>query len=60
MMWMGTVGVKILENICMKNCCTIHAQNITGAKSDLGRMANLRLVDKQAKELVKLKLQVLA
>jgi hypothetical protein len=28
--------------------------------SDLGRMANLRLVDKQGKELVKLKLQVLA
>ncbi len=27
---------------------------------DLGRMANLKLVDKQGKELVELKLQVLA
>jgi hypothetical protein len=30
------------------------------SSADLGRMANLRLVDKQGKELVKLKLQVLA
>ncbi len=30
------------------------------ASSDLGRMANLKLVDKQVKELVELKLQVLA
>ncbi len=28
--------------------------------SDLGRMANLKLVDKQGEELVELKLQVLA
>ncbi len=28
--------------------------------TDLGRMANLKLVDKQGKELVELKLQVLA
>ncbi len=27
---------------------------------DLGRMANLKLIDKQGKELVELKLQVLA
>jgi hypothetical protein len=30
------------------------------ALHDLGRMANLKLVDKQGKELVELKLQVLA
>ena len=30
------------------------------SNTDLGRMANLRLVDKQSKELVELKLQVLA
>ncbi len=28
--------------------------------TDLGRMANLKLIDKQGKELVELKLQVLA
>jgi hypothetical protein len=35
---------------------------VAGTKegNDLGRMANLRLVDKQGKELVELKLQVLA
>jgi hypothetical protein len=31
-----------------------------GKRSDLGQMANLRLVDKRGKELVELKLQVLA
>jgi hypothetical protein len=31
-----------------------------GGDSDLGRMANLKLVDKRGKELVELKLQVLA
>ncbi len=30
------------------------------SNSDLGQMANLKLVDKQGKELVELKLQVLA
>ncbi len=29
-------------------------------RRDLGRMANLKLIDKQGKELVELKLQVLA
>ncbi len=41
---------------------TSHIQNLLGIpdRSDLGRMANLRLIDKQGKELVELKLQVLA
>ncbi len=33
---------------------------LLGLPFDLGRMANLRLVDKRGKELVELKLQVLA
>ncbi len=33
---------------------------LLAAKPDLGRMANLILVDKRVKELVELKLQVLA
>jgi hypothetical protein len=32
MLMVGTVGVKIFENICMKNCCTIPTQNPMGAK----------------------------
>ncbi len=39
----------------------VHAWLFSDAlDGDLGRMANLRLVDKRSKELVKLKLQVLA
>ena len=34
-------------------------KNLTRDALDLGRMANLRLVDKRGKELVELKLQVL-
>ncbi len=37
-----------------------HVEEGEGGGGDLGRMADLKLVDKRVKELVELKLQVLA
>jgi hypothetical protein len=39
--------------------CNNSHDEVNSSDGDLGRMANLKLVDKQVKELVKLKLQVL-
>jgi hypothetical protein len=58
-----TLGSTWLAILCLhiKLFSQTHAKDVlTSSSIDLGRMANLKPVDKQDKELVKLKLQVLA
>ncbi len=46
-------------NLAVSAACMILSNHVKD-EIDLGQMANLKLVDKQGKELVELKLQVLA
>ncbi len=51
---------KVLKNWYYAKSKIVFDSDFNVSMIDLGRMANLKLVDKRGKELVELKLQVLA